>query len=428
MSSFDLYLNLALVFFILLTVLNYMTHRSVLYPPFIFCTMWLLELLVIRSGIIEIDPIHGNTLLIVTAGASAFSFGGLLADIVPSMLLRIHLFPLKPKKANDFLRNMLMIILLCGLPLIFYQTVQLSKLVGGGSNILEKARAAVVALDQNEEQSLSVLLLGYFSSIATFSSLLFATEKVDRKFWVVTIAALLGCILSTGRTDLLLLISGLCAIHLLQRKQESLSDAMRLLRWPIALFAVLFIGLFFTNKNTEEMAGGITEIVFSAVFVYIAGPLPAFDSVVQNPAEFAMPMSHTFQLPLRLAAMLHLANYTQPPAFDSYVFVPFPINVYTVFKFYFLELGTFGTLMLLLLIGFLHSLLYLKARQGGRFSTYLFAYFMFPVLMVFFDDHYYLTGINMRAIAFGLLYFVAGSVHFRLFPATQRQLSSQAEP
>jgi oligosaccharide repeat unit polymerase len=389
--------------------------------------MWLLELAVIRSGLIDINPLHSNTLTIVAAGAAAFSVGGLFAGFAPRQFLRIHLFSIKPKKSPDFFRNMLIVVLLCGLPLVFYQILQLSNLAGGGSNILVQARVAVVVLDQNQEPSLSILILGYFASLATYTSLLFATEKTDRKFWIVTVIALCACILSTGRTDLLLLVSGLCAIRLLQRRQECLRDAIRLLRWPIALFIVFFIGLSFTNKSNEGMTGGVIGIASNAVLSYIAGPLAAFDCVVQNPANFAMSMSHTFQLPLRLAAMLHLATYTQPPAFDSYVFVPFPTNVYTVFKFYFLELGSVGTIALMLLIGLLHSLLYLKARLGGRLSTYLFAYSMFPVLMVIFDDHYYITGLNLRAIAFGLLYFIAGSVHLPLFPAMERNLSPQTE-
>jgi len=67
MSSFDLFLDLALIFFLLLVVLNYRAHRSVLYPPFIFCAMWLLVLLVVRLGLIELDPVHGNTLALVAA-------------------------------------------------------------------------------------------------------------------------------------------------------------------------------------------------------------------------------------------------------------------------------------------------------------------------------------------------------------------------
>ena len=191
-----------------------------------------------------------------------------------------------------------------------------------------------------------------------------------------------------GRTDLLLLASGLGAIRLLQKKQESLLGAFRLLRWPAALFLVFFVGLIFTNKNTGATTGGVTNIAIYYVLTYIAGPLAAFDSVVQHPADFMISASHTFQFPLRLAAALHLINYTKPPVLDRFVFVPFPTNVYTVFKFYFLEFGTIGAVVLLFLVGLLHSLLYLKARQGGRFCTFLFAYSMYPVLMVIFDEVY----------------------------------------
>jgi len=186
MSSLDLFLDLALIFFLLLTVLNYRAHRSVLYPPFIFCAMWLLDLAVYRSGLIEINPLHGNTLAIVAAGAASFSFGGLLAGLVPRALLRIHLFPPKPKRTPDSLRNMLIIVLLCGLPVMAYKTVQLSKSVGGNANIF--AKAGVASMEANleasrtGEQSQSFLSLSdHFVTIAIGASLLFATEKRDRR-------------------------------------------------------------------------------------------------------------------------------------------------------------------------------------------------------------------------------------------------------
>jgi oligosaccharide repeat unit polymerase len=420
MSSLDL----TLLFLLLLAVLNYRAQRSVLYPPFIFCATWLLDLVVLRLGLIEVDPVHGNTLLIVASGAAAFSAGGLLAGLAPRALLRIHLFPPIPKRHPNFLRNMLMIVLLCGLPVLCYQTYQLSRLQAGNLNIFVQARLAQIDAAQNGETSQS-FVLSYFTVISIFVSLLFATEKKDRQFWSVTAVALIACILSTGRTDLLMLISGLCAIRLLQTKQESLLGAIRLLRWPVTLFAALFIGLFFTNKQTEGMTGGAGGIAAFFVLIYIVGPIAAFDKVVQHPADFMMTSSHTFESPLHWAARLHLMDYTAPPLFDRFVYVPFPANVYTVFKFYFIELGTVGTLVLLLFVGLLHSLLYLKARQGGRFSTYLFAYSMFPVLMVIFDDHYNKIGNYLYAFAFGLLYFAVGSVPFRLFPAlkARRQLN-----
>jgi len=122
-------------------------------------------------------------------------------------------------------------------------------------------------------------------------------------------------------------------------------------------------------------------------------------------------------------------DYTKPQAIESVTFVPFATNVYTVYEHYFLELGIIGTLVLLLFIGLLHSLLYLKAKQGGRFSIYLFAYSMYPVLMVFFADCYNNIAGYLFAIAFGLLYFSVGSLPLRLLPANkQGHLSSQTGP
>jgi len=408
-------LDLALIIFFLLAVLNYLLYRSVLYPPFIFCTMWLLDLVVIRSQFIQLDPIHANTLAIIAAGAVSFSFGGLFAGFVPRPLLRVHLFPPKPKRMPDSLRKALTLVLLCGLPLMFYQVWQLSRSVSIDGSVLAQARAAAVDIGNNGETSQSLFVLLYFSSIAMYTSLLFATEKQDRRFWVVTIVSLFACILTTGRTDLLTLISGLSAIRLLQRKRESLLDAARILRWPIAVFLALWIGLIFTNKSGQGPKEGVAHVAANFLLSYITGPLAAFDSVVQNPTSFAMVTSHTFQLPLRIAGMLHFSNYTPPPVFDSFIRIPFPINVYTVFKYYFIELGVLGTVVLFFALGLIHSLVYLKAKQGGRLSTYLFACSIYPVLMVIFDDRYYVQGINLRAVAFGFLYFLVGSAHFRLF-------------
>jgi oligosaccharide repeat unit polymerase len=420
-----IFLDFAIIFFASITILNYWVQRSVLYPPLIFCAVWLLDLVVMRLDLIEINYVHGNTLTIVAAGATAFSIGGLFASLMPREFLRIHLLSAKPKRTPDSLRNTVMIVLLCSLPLMFYETWQLG---GGGLNILEQARTAMIESIQSEVRSLPMLMLGSFALFAISASLLFATEKLDWKFWVVTGAAFVGCILTTGRTNLLTLIAGLSVIRLLQKRQESVHDAMRLLRWPVILFVVLFIGLIFVDKNTEELAGGISGTATYAIYSvinYTEAPLAAFDNVVQRPADFTIASSHIFAFPLRLAAALHLTDYKAAPLLDSYTLVPFPTNVYTVFKFYFLELGIIGTLVLMCVIGLLHSMLYLKARKGGTFSIYLFACFIFPLLMVTFDDWYHSISKYLYSIVLGLLYFLLGSLQFRLMSA-KRNLSSRS--
>ena len=263
-------LDLALIFFLLLAAFNYRLQRSVLYPPFIFSAMWLLDLATSRSGLIEVDPVHGNTLAIVAAGAASFSFGGVFAGLAPRKLLRFHLFPPKSERTPNFLRNVLTFVLLCGLPDLFYQLLQISKMGGAGLTILAEARTEIVAAAQSGEPIRS-FVLDYFTQIAIFVSLLFATGKKDRQFWIVTVVAFFACVLSTGRGYFLLLISGLSAIRLIQAKQESLRNAIPLLRWPIALFAALFIGFIFINKDTGEMTGSTTSIATYSVLSYIVG-------------------------------------------------------------------------------------------------------------------------------------------------------------
>jgi oligosaccharide repeat unit polymerase len=420
-------IDLALIFFFCLVVLNYRAQRSVLYPPFVFCAMWLLDLMVLRLNsilsLIEVTPVHGNTLAIVAAGAASFSLGGLLARVMPRTFLhkKLRISHPKQKKTSESFRKTLMIVLLCALPVMFYQALQLSRSQGGSFNVLLQARQELIEERINNNNSLALFVIGYVSLYALLTSFLFATEKKDRKFWIVTVVAFIACILTTGRVAILILISGLSAIYLIQRKQESLRNAIRFLRWPMTLFALLYIGLIFTNKPTEGMSRSVTNIATEFILGYIVYPLAAFDVVVQNPAQFMETTSHIFDFPLHLIAALHLADYTPPPVSDTFVFVPFPTNVYTMFKFYYLELGLAGTLTFLLIVGMFHSLLYLKARQGGRLSIYLFAYSLYPLLMVIFADQYYLMSVYLRALTFGILYFTIGSVRFHLLRSDKQE-------
>jgi oligosaccharide repeat unit polymerase len=405
-------LSFAFVFFLLLTVLNYRMHRSVLYPPFIFCLMFFLDIGIDCLQLIKINPLHENTLAIVCGAAACFTIGGWLAGLTPRELLRFHLFPAWDASQSRFVPKLLTWILVCGLPIMFFEIWTLAH-GQGGLGFLMRARQAQVQAAQNGEPIHS-LVLDYFVVVATITSLLFATEPLrvpprrgkprhSRQFWIVTVIAFFGCILSTGRTGLLLLIGGLSAIRLLQQHKENFLGAVRLLRWPLILFLVLYVALIFTNKNTKGMVGGASGIAIFFVLSYIQGPLAAFDGVVQNPVDYTVVHSHTFEFPLKAAALLHITQYTPPPKLDRFVFVPFPTNVYTVFKFYYLELGIAGMLALFILIGFLHSLLYLKARYGGRLSTCLFAFSVYSVVMVIFDDAYYSIGLYFRALAFAVL-------------------------
>ncbi len=408
----------------ILTAVNYRVHRSVLYPPFVLCSMWLIDLATYQSGLIEVNPLHANTLAIVLGGVTCFSTGGLLASLIPSRLFRIHFLPSKIERRSDFWRKALTLVVVCSIPFFILRLLRAGE-VGTGTTLLMRARSAQVEAVESGDVHWS--LLGFIQLFTIYVPLLFAVDKRDWRFWMATLAAIAVAILSTGRTDLLLLISGLSAIYLLRTNRESLAKAAKFLRGPIAAFFCLYVGLIFTNKKTEDLGveGGVVSIATYLVLSYIVGPLAAFDGVVQAPGNYTLNSSHIFEFPLKIATSLDLMQYSPPHLTDMFVFVPFPTNVYTMFKFYFLELGVAGTMLALFLFGAAHSALYVKAKHGSRFATYLFGYTLYMLVLSIFDDGYYLIGGLLRAAIFGLAYFYLSQCNFRLFPSGKLQTASR---
>jgi len=61
-------LSLLIAFLAALVIANYRFKRSVLYPPFLFCAMWLFDTCLYRLGLIQVDPLHPATLYLIAAG------------------------------------------------------------------------------------------------------------------------------------------------------------------------------------------------------------------------------------------------------------------------------------------------------------------------------------------------------------------------
>ena len=93
-------LNLLLVWLACLTLGNYRMKRSILYPPFIFCAMWLVVMSIYWTRPLEVDPLHGETLLLLSAGAGIFSIAGVLAELIPVGGRRAH-----PRESPPFIRS-----------------------------------------------------------------------------------------------------------------------------------------------------------------------------------------------------------------------------------------------------------------------------------------------------------------------------------
>jgi len=149
---------------------------------------------------------------------------------------------------------------------------------------------------------------------------------------------------------------------------------------------------------------------------YIVGPVLGFDYVLQHASAYTGDAHHTFKFFLSIGPALHIFPYTPPPFIDAFAPLPFPTNVYTVYKFYYTDFGLLGMFTVIGIIGFCHTLLYFKARTGSELGSFLFALSLFPVLMSIFDDHYSALGSLLDEFIIGFLYFSLRGNPLRLLP------------
>jgi oligosaccharide repeat unit polymerase len=102
---------------------------------------------------------------------------------------------------------------------------------------------------------------------------------------------------------------------------------------------------------------------------------------------------------------------------QDFVGVPYPVNVYTMYKDYVIDFGIPWALVTVGIIGFLHTLLYRKALTGSLLGKFLFALSMFPVFMAIFTDQYSSLGNYTNALLFGAIYIVLQSLAIRFLPS-----------
>ena len=398
-------LDLAIVDFALMTIANYWVARSVLYPPFIFCAMWLLDLAIYRCNFIEVDPLHHATLILICSGAAAFSAGGAAAIGVPKRLIAIHFKLAPPRQEKRTYKVVMLGLLACCIPHVMSVTMQLAA-IGEGSSFFEKARnAAVDAAFSGQKQP--DLIMDFFGTWTIYLAVLFMIDRRDQLFWVATLFALVANALGGGRTGLLTLIAALTTVYMIQTSRQNFFAACKVLRLPALLFLVLYIGLTFLNKDTSIFVS-IGDAAKYFVVSYLIGPTAALDHVLLHPEGFATMANHSFEFFFKVASTLHLLQYVPPDRFEQFIFVPFPTNVFTIFKPYVLECGVTGVLAILCVLGFIHSLLYRKA-WFSELGLFLFALSVYTAIMVIFDDGYFLGGYLRAACACIIFQWIRGA-------------------
>jgi oligosaccharide repeat unit polymerase len=400
----------AIILLFVLCFANYWSNRSVLYPPFLFSAMWFFDLFLYQFNLEEFPPPHANTLNVICLGAAVFSGGGLIAMLLPRSLVTSRWVISRFPPRNKVVKPALVIFLACGIPLAV-RNLFIMAAGGGAGSILQRAR-------NGDEVDLGIagLLSTYFMLWALYTAPLFLLEKRDKKFWAVALIAFMGSVLSTGRVPIFMLFTSLTCVSLMSTNRERFLTAIKFARVPIFLFFCLYIGLIFVVKDLSFFEGGIVSIAVLFFVSYIIGPTAAFDYSMQHPQEFATVSNHTFKFFLGIGNSLHLVNYQPVPHDDFLASLPFPTNVYTVYRYYMSDFGLYGTVVTFAVYGLFQSLVYRKARSGSMLGMYFFAASLYVTFMSIFSDEYASFGAYIDMLAYGAIYIFLRSLYIRVLP------------
>jgi oligosaccharide repeat unit polymerase len=389
------------------SIINYIPHRDILYPAFIFSAVWLLAAAVYTLYPYEIDPLSWSTISIFLAGNLCFSLGCAFGN--RPFRKQPAWFTARAKNAQP--RRLLVLYSVLMVPIVAYSAMKLAGVYNLSPAFFIAARDAIVASQTEGKPVYSNIFVAIAPTIAVSTAFILLMEESER--WLVAVgigAAVVLGLLTTGRVIWLLLFCGWMMLYLLKKSDRSvLAMANKITSITIVITLVLTLVTLLTKNETQvshlgdksgiEIAAGLTAS-------YIAGPLAGFNYVVRHPEAFAKAPNNTFaQILAPLSAVGF--RYEPPPEYDPFFPVPFPINVFTAYKNYYVDFGLMGCLIAFTFFGFISGYLFHSSLRGNQIATFFFAYLFFAMLFTPFQDVYHSFNRYVYAATFGVIYFGA---------------------
>ena len=352
---------------------NYFITRDVLYPAFMFSAVWCFAALVYVFFPFEIDPIGWSTVCIFLGGNLCFSVGCTVGNR-----------PLSKRPAwftaqtdNPQPRRLLLVYTILAVPLSIYATMKLAGVLNLSTAMFVAARQAVIETQADGRVVNSNVFVSMAPTIAVSNAFALIMEEGNR--WVVAVGigttVVLG-LFTTGRGIWLLLFLGWLMLALVRKRDRSVKVmAKQLVATALIILVSLTLATLLTKKETQKESldgkSGL-EIAGRLTACYIAGPIAAFNYVVQHPSEFKNESNNTFALILAPLSRVGLVRYKPLPAFDTFYPVPFQINAFTAFKPYYVDFGVTGCFVAFLIFGFISgSVFHAALRETELLSSVL---------------------------------------------------------
>lgn len=369
-------LVLVIVTLVFLAYLNYLAgSKALLYPPLVFCAVWAADLILILCADDFFYPLRAQTLFVFLCGAITFSLGSWLA-----LGWQMHS---QPQSAQDHRSiSWLLVLVIAAAPFYYRWLTGLASDQNSGASLLMLTR---MTTEEMVGKSTAFTLFGTLVEISRIVAMMAFYERgrhPKRAALAVLVALVLSALLGQKYGPISLIVA-LFAIHWLKVRRFNWRFAIVML-----LIAVTFAGglLFYVQVGDKPFSEKL--IAVSHLFVlYAAGGPVGFDRVIRQPNIVPQfnPLSVYY-----LRIVRKLGGHVEVPEVAEFVSIgPYGLvdNVYTIYWSY-LDLGYFGSVLVIGLIGFLVTLVYRRALSGGPMPVMLYAMLLYGVIFSTFNENF----------------------------------------
>ncbi len=145
---------LVIILLLLLLAVNWTISGSLLYPPCVYTSVWLLSLTALAMSGDTFYPVVPEALMVYLTGALAFSLGGLVTLSLRSRALPVAYSPRRVRQARAGL-DMALVVVLIGLP--FYVRDIMGSFDIFDVRFLPQLRRAALEEAESSERAFSLL-------------------------------------------------------------------------------------------------------------------------------------------------------------------------------------------------------------------------------------------------------------------------------
>lgn len=432
-------LAISIIIFFVLTVFNFqIAGKKMTYPPFIFCAIWLIvslaRIIFTQFYLKDLFELHWDTYLLFIGGCVVATLAGYISLLQFSFSAIAISIAHKSYKIEDeiinsklsiYIRIGLMVFCVMVFPFFIKYLVDVV-LPGEVENVFKSIRYETAV------NKVGFGVYGYMVTLSCFVGLLCGyvywqrKTKTNRTIYIIAIVISLIYAFSTmGRSSILMAICLNLAMFLVQNKKVSIKQFVL----PLFIFVFIFLGIGILLDKGGSVNSSFTDNVDASIETfaeYLLTPMNAIDHVLHQPLlvheegrrtlRFFYVFGHTIGL--------NNVNLNDFDIVDSFIFVPYPVNVYTIYNPYVRDFGPLYSLFWIFIFMLIHSNAFMKLKYSAKafMPRVIYSFMFFPLITVFFNDQYISllsTWIQLLVIV-GLIYLIFWSklkgVFYIFFP------------